>query len=905
MPLNAGARLGSYEIVGAIGAGGMGEVYRARDAKLNRDVAIKIMPEALAADPVALSRFQTEAQAVAALSHPNILSIFDFGVEHGTPYAVMELLDGVTLRDVLGAPAARGSSESSTLRPAQGRPEPGRGTSSAARASGGAPRAVSHAVLPARKSIDYAAQISAGLAAAHARGITHRDLKPENIFITRDGRVKILDFGLAKVTGAGAVGPVSVLATVSPTTPGTVLGTVGYMSPEQVRGQTADHRSDIFSLGTVLYEMLSGQRAFSGPSAVETMNAILIDDPPELTRANVSLPTALDRIVRRCLEKNPEERFQSARDLGFALETLSGSSMSAPALGVTVVRKRRWLGAVVALAVIAVAVTAGIVVGRSTTAVSELSQIAFETKTFDPQAIFNARFMPDGQTIVYSAALEGNSPELFVSRPGAVAPQALGVPRTHLLSVSSKGELAVLTDARYLGHRLFRGTLARMPIDGAPRAWLENIREADWSPDGSTLAVIREAGLQDQLEYPVGKVLYQVGGYVSDLRISPDGNRVAFFEHPVRFDDRGFVKVVDREGAVRTLAGEYWGAEGLAWTPDGATILFSAADAGMDGYQPRAVSVSAGAAARLALPSVGSVLPLDTARDGRWIVIRNDDQLSIRALLPGSSVEREFPWLGSALGPSLSADGRMLLFTDQSQSAGTNYAVSLRKTDGSPAVRLGEGAPVGLSPDGTRALAHVFSPPQSVIYPVGSGEPVRLNNEPLERSVARAWFPDGKRVVVCGNEPSRPFRCYEQDLLGGRPKPLTPEGLDAGPIAPDSRTIVVTDAERKIQLLSVDAGATRPAPGVTPDDQVLGWSSDGRSLFVRSGSAVPARVERVDLATGRRTLIRELAPPDRAGLMTVGGISLVDDGRAYAYGYGKHVSRLFVVKGADTPAPRP
>src|ERR1700681_4052133 len=289
MTLTPGTRLGACEILAPLGAGGMGEVYRARDTKLNREVAIKVVPETLASDPTALARFQNEAQAVAALSHPNILSIFDVGAFGGAPFSVMELLEGKTLRERLNEGA-----------------------------------------VSSRKALEYATQIAAGLAAAHARGITHRDLKPENVFVTRDGRVKILDFGLAK-SNAPASGAASSEATLNVTSRGTVLGTVGYMSPEQVRGQTVDSRSDLFAFGAILYEMLAGRRAFSGPSPVETMNAILKEEPPELTRTNATLSPALDRLVRRCLEKSPDERFQSARDLGFALEALSGSSASSTA----------------------------------------------------------------------------------------------------------------------------------------------------------------------------------------------------------------------------------------------------------------------------------------------------------------------------------------------------------------------------------------------------------------------------------------------------------------------------------------------------------------------------------------------------------------------------------------------
>lgn len=774
------------------------------------------------------------------------------------PYAVMELLDGRTLREVLADGA-----------------------------------------LPPRKTIEYATQIAAGLAAAHARGITHRDLKPENVFVTREGRVKILDFGLAKVAAPAGAPAASLAATFSPTSPGTVLGTVGYMSPEQVRGQEVDHRSDIFALGAILYEALAGQRAFSGPSPVETMNAILKEEPPELTRANATLPPSLDRIVRRCLEKNPDERFQSARDLGFALEALSGTSSSSASM-TAVSRERRWVRPVLAVVAVVGALAVGVVAGRSTAQSVVPTQISFETKTFEPQMIFNARFVPDGQTIVFSAALEGNSPELFVSRPGAVAPQALGVKRAHLLSVSSTGELAVLTDTVYLGHRLFRGTLARMPIDGAPRPWLENVREADWSPDGSTLALIRDTGLTDRLEYPIGTVLHEAAGYLSDVRVSPDGNRVVFMEHPARYDDRGWVKVVDRGGTVRTLAGEYWGEEGLAWAPDGETILYSGGDAGSEAYQPHAVNVDGAPVSRPVLPSPGAVFLLDIARDGRWLVTRNDDHLSIRALLPGQSAEREFSWLGAAIGSSLSRDGRLILFTDQSQSAGTNYSVNIRKADGSPALRLGEGAAVAFSPDGTRVLAQLFNPAQlAVVYPVGAGDAIRLNPGPLERVQARQWVPDGRRVVVCGNEPSRPFRCYQQDLVGGLPAQLTPEGLDVGPVSPDAQRLVVIAPDRTKHIFSLADATRQPARGVMADDTVVAWSSDGRSLFVAETAAIPVRIERVDLDSGTRALVREVALPDRAGLLRLFGFSILNDGQAYAYTYWRRVARLFVVSGAS------
>ncbi len=301
MPLLPGVRLGPYEVLAPLGAGGMGEVYRARDTRLHREVAIKVLPATFSQDVDRLRRFEGEARAASALNHPNILTIHDFGSEGSAPYVVSELLEGETLREKL----------------AGGR-------------------------IPVRKGLDYAAQIARGLAAAHEKGIVHRDLKPENLFVTKDGRVKILDFGLAKLTlpESSAVPLTEVPTQTAGTEPGLVMGTVGYMAPEQVRGLSADARSDIFSLGAVLYEMLTGGRAFRGDTPVETMNAILKEDPPGGSLSTLEISPALARIVWRCLEKSPEERYQSARDLGYALEEAEASA-SAPPLAVTTAVPRR------------------------------------------------------------------------------------------------------------------------------------------------------------------------------------------------------------------------------------------------------------------------------------------------------------------------------------------------------------------------------------------------------------------------------------------------------------------------------------------------------------------------------------------------------------------------------------
>ena len=859
MAVQPGSRIGAYEILGLLGAGGMGEVYRARDTRLQREVAIKIIPDALASDAVARGRFETEARAVASLSHPNIIAIHDFGQEGPVAYAVMELLDGRTLREMLA-----------------------------------------DGPLAPRKAIDYGAQIAAGLAAAHARGVVHRDLKPENVFITRDGRAKILDFGLAKPAVPFAAADGTIAATYTPTSPGTVLGTVGYMSPEQVRGESVDHRSDIFSLGAMLYEVFSGKRAFTGSSAVETMNAILKEEPPELSIAHHALPPAIDRIVRRALEKDPAERFQSARDFGFALEALTGTSGSMPATVAAAPRKRRSAWPLAAALVLA-AGAAGFFGARAVSRTAPIEPITFTPRTFDPQIIWTARFVGDDGTIVFSSSPRGLSPDLFVARSGASAPQQIGPPGTHLLSVSSRGELAVLTDASFINQRLFRGTLARMTLDGSPRPWLENVREAEWSPDGMTLATIRVTNSEDLLEYPIGTILHRAPGYLSDVRVSPDGNHVAFFEHPVRYDDRGFVKIWDRGGSVRVLAGEYWGMEGLAWRPDGQAVLFSAA-AGTNGlYQVHEVSTSPGSTARPVMPSPVNMIMLDVRRDGRWLVLSTENRFSIRVRRPGAIKEIDLPWMDAEWVPRLNADGTLVMFTDGNQSAGGNYAVALRKTDGSPPLRLGEGNGIDLSPDGKYALAYLFSPtPRIVVYATGAGEPRTVDTAPIENAQPIKWFPDSRRIVICGNEKSKPARCFSKDVAGGPLTPLTPEGYtQPGPFSPDGSVMVVQSADGTGHLLSLKDGALRRFNGLTGNDGVFAWTPDGRGLFV--GASVDMRVDRLDLTTGQRTpaMQFELAGlPGIKGGGGVGGISITPDGRGYAYYYISMPSRLFEINSA-------
>jgi eukaryotic-like serine/threonine-protein kinase len=837
----------------------MGEVYRARDTRLGRDVALKLLPASFSSDPDRLRRFEQEARTVAALNHPNILAVFDVGTDDGTPFLVTELLEGETLRERL---------------------QRGR--------------------LPVRKALEIGTQLAQGVAAAHDKGIIHRDLKPANIFLTADGRVKILDFGLAKLAepmaseSSQTESPTEIAAVTPQTGAGVVLGTAGYMSPEQVRGQPASACSDIFALGTILYEMLSGRRAFERDSTAETMVAILKEEPPELSGDDSQVPPALDRVVRHCLEKNPAERFQSARDLAFHLESmLAGSTASAPALPV---RKRfSWKRLLVPLGVLVALVVGAAAERLLRLAPTSTADISYSPMDLQPEAIFNARFGPDGTTVVFSAAVKGNTPELLIKRPDAPAAQSMAAQDVQLLSVSSKGEMAVLTGARYTSNWFFTGTLAEMPLEGgAPREILQDVQDADWSPDGSGLAIVREASGESRLEYPIGRVLYQTAGFVSAPRFSPNGKEIAFFDHPYRYDDRGRVAVVDLEGHVRVLPSVYVALEGLAWTRSGREIVFSGAPG--DGLNLTVYAVNLSGKTRKVLGDVGDVRILDVSQAGNLLLAEDGQVSQIMALPSGTAGESNLSWLNFSYSPVISADGKTVVFTEAS--IGEKYGLCLRKTDGSPVVRLGDGNAQDLSRDGEWALSIVpNSSMQLVLYPTGAGEKRVLDRGGIESYQSAQFFPDGKRVLFCGNEPSQPTRCYAQPIDGGPPQAVTPEGTSAGLISPDGKEVLVQNAEGKHLIYPVGGGAARLVPWLTGRDVAIRWGLDGHSLLTYQAAEAPTRVERVDLSTGRRSLIKMLGPTDLTGVVGIWEVSLSDDEKSYAYSFVRILSRLAVVQG--------
>jgi dipeptidyl aminopeptidase/acylaminoacyl peptidase len=435
-----------------------------------------------------------------------------------------------------------------------------------------------------------------------------------------------------------------------------------------------------------------------------------------------------------------------------------------------------------------------------------------------------------------------------------------------------------------------------MPLEGgAPREVLEGVREADWSPDGKDLAIIRDVGGKDRLEYPIGKVLSEAGGYLSNPRFSPRGDRIAFFEHPIKYDDRGLVAVVDLAGKKTVLSEGYWGEEGLAWSADGREVMFSAGTA-YNNFKVYAVTLDG--RLRIALESAGGLTIHDVAPDGRWLATRDDFFRDMPVLAPGETVERDLSWLDLSAARALTPDGKMLLFSEESGSVGVNYAVALRQTDGSPVVRLGEGSAEDLSRDGKWALGVVPTTPQQlVLYPTGAGEPRRLERAGILSYDSAQFFPDGMRVLACGHEAGRAVRCYVQPVDGGVPRPVTPEGTTSGLVSPDAHLVLTTAAEG-LRVYPIDGGNPTTIPGTTADERVIRWDADGRSVLVFRGSEVPATVERIDISTGRREFVRKIGPVDPTGVLNVREVILSEDGKAHAYTFRRMLSHLFLVQGA-------
>jgi hypothetical protein len=809
----------------------MGEVYRARDTRLGRDVAIKVLPEAFAQDPERLRRFDGEARAASALSDPHIVTVFDIGREAGIAWFATELVEGTDLRALMDE------------------------------------------AMPVRKTIDLAGQIASGLAAAHEKGIVHRDLKPENVLISRAGLAKIADFGLAKLTEDAAGGSQLPTSDGHRTAEGVVMGTIAYMSPEQARGATVDFRSDQFSLGSILYEMLTGKIAFHRLSAAETLSAILRDEPDPLPE---SMPVTLRWIVERCLAKEPQDRYAATRDLAHDLErlrTLSGSGATSAATAPASASSRSnapfWIAAGIALLAAGTALYFALRPAPPPPAYQQL--------TFRHGDVVRAYFAPDGQTILYSATWEQGEPKTYLTRTNERDSTPLALPSGLLFAISPSGKVAIGIGPD--GDTLAETSLAAAP----PRALAEKVDFADYQPGTEKLAASRNG----RIEFPIGKVLYDPGpgGRVVHLRFSPRGDSIAFREDRAGASS---ICLVDLAGHGRVLSGGWSDLIGLAWNPTKNEIWFTAREGPKAGVLVLHAVTPSGRR-RLVAGAPGILILKDIARDGRVLLARWDARLSA-LFQPQTGPARDLSWYGFSVPKALSPDGKTMLFDEDD-------VVYVRPTDGiSPAVRLGEGIAQDLSPDGKWALAlPVANPDHLLLLPTGAGETKSLDTGGVTCQYA-AFFPDGKRIVLAGAKKGEHRRLYVLPVSGGSPLAVSPDDVGlALRIPPDGKHVPGWARPRALNLYPADGSRENPRtiPGVGEDENPQSWDSTGRFLFLVKGS----KILRFDISTGRKEPWMDLSDSAEGGVVDGDSVQLTPDGRFCAFTRFHSASELYLATG--------
>ncbi|MGZ6970699.1 MAG: hypothetical protein ACXVID_03470, partial [Thermoanaerobaculia bacterium] len=526
---------------------------------------------------------------------------------------------------------------------------------------------------------------------------------------------------------------------------------------------------------------------------------------------------------------------------------------------------------------------------------------SFKRLTYGRGPVWSARFAPDGHMIVYSASWDGAlESRLYSVRAESPESLRLALPAGRVESVSSNGEMLILKLLQFSRGYARIGTLSQAPLSGsAPRDLLEDVGHADWSPDGSAIAVVRAPQWRYRLEFPAGKVLYETTGWISHPRISPKGDAVAFLDHPVFGDDRGSVAIVDRSGKKTTLSTGWESEQGVSWSASGEEIWFTATPAG-NARALYAVTVSGRQRSVATTPS-GMTLQ-DISRAGRVLFVQVNARRGFLGLLPGETKERDLSGPEWSYGPILSEDGKTAVFTEQGEAGGPGYSVYLRKLDGSAPVRLGEGVAFALSPDGKWVLTCLLrsTPPSMVLLPTGAGEPRTFPKDAIDHSsgTVAAFLPDGKRIVFVGNESGRPPRVFVQDLQGGAARPVTPEGVIATLVSQDCKSLVIRMPEGGLALAPLEGGPSRPILGLEPGDNPLRWAENGRALFVGSTKrGFPARVFRVNAATGRREVWKELMPGDPAGITILAPAAISADGKTILFNYHQALSELYVAEG--------
>ncbi|MBL8914793.1 MAG: serine/threonine-protein kinase [Archangium sp.] len=900
-----GERFGHYDILAPLGAGGMGVVFRAKDTRLGREVALKTLPPENVTDPTRLQRFEAEARAASALNHPNVLAVFDVGREGETPYLVTELLIGETLRERLKS-----------------------GT------------------LPPRKVIELGVQVAQGLAAVHEKGIVHRDLKPENLFLTKDGLLKILDFGVARtLEGAAFHGSPQVeppTGTLPLTQEGAVMGTAGYMSPEQVRGRPADARSDLFALGAILSECLSGAMAFPGETPVERGYAILNTDPAPIT---VGAPPALIRVIHRCLEKDPAQRFQHARDLHFALEAITDGSGQTPLQGVPAAP--RWpTVAIVALALSVVAATFAVWqsqqprewnppnppsggplvptppmppsavanVARAATGAPALPRAVSKRVSYRNGTIVNARFTSDGRGVTYAGAFEHSPLKVFSGVLDGPEIRPASGPATLLFDVSAKDELALGqwsedTMQKGSGMVLSRGSLA----GGAARPLYENILWADFGP-GDLMVLSRIVDSKFVIECPPGNVIASSSEALSRARLSPDGKYVAYMRQPVVGDDRGTVEIVDRTGRPIAKSQAAWTLDGIAWSADGKEVWFSA---GYDDVARRLYALSLEGVQREIFSAPGSLRIFDVDSKGRVLAVAGITRSRMFGKMNGDATERSLSWLDGSMPLDVSSDGKALLFLEGFGPASTEVQTWLRRFDqeDDTPMLLGLGWGRALSPDRRWAIVSPKAPFNTLrLVPTGAGSERDLPAGDFQAITHVRFFPDGQRIAFGALDRENVPHIYVQSVADARDQPgLTLEPVRVGDDAysllaapsPDGKWLVGYQSKtHKSSLIPVDpaTGPIRTLDALPNGDFPIQWTPDAKKLWVwrrPKGVKAALRVEllQFDLTNGKEVSVNTIGPADPVGMEHIKGGIVTPDGASYVYTVNQQLDELYLIEG--------
>ncbi len=849
MSLSAGTRLGSYEIIAALGAGGMGEVYLAKDTRLGREVAIKVLPADVAADPERLARFEREARAVSALNHPHIVTLHEVGTSDRGPYLVLERIDGRSVRELLD-----------------------------------------DGPLPIRRLLTLGTQIAEGLAKAHAAGIVHRDLKPGNVMVTSDGFAKILDFGLAKLVwpelDADGLDAATTLA--GGTASGMILGTVGYLSPEQAAGRPVDYRADQFALGALLYEMATRVRPFKRTTLVESLAATISDDPEPLRSKRPDIPAPLEWLIDRCLSKDPGDRYASTSDLARELASLRDhlsdmvkmptGAMPAGRSGSSQ-RWRIWSAAMLACVAIGVA---AFVAARLTT---EVSMPSYRPLTFRRGVLTGARFGPDGKTIYYSGAYGEGSSHIYMTHLDRPESRPLDIAPGFLLGVSAKQELAVLLTGDRATYSSV-GTLVRIPaIGGTPRPLVENATYGDWAPDGEQLAVIREGG---RCEFPID---HAVAPRCGMIRVSPRGNMVAILH------GAGKLEILDLTGR-KVASDDMPLIFGLAWSHDGNEVWFTGSESGSS-HDRALYALRLAGTRRLVARVAGAMAVYDVAPDGKSALVGTGaGWVTVNASRSDGGREQSLDLFGRSDLVGVSADSKWLLI-DESREVGAG--AYLRSTDGKATIPFAGYAARGLSPDGAAVLVHPRNDLTHLeLLQVRGGNSRVIPLAPgleLVPNTPAFWSGDGRRLFTWlqpAGSNGLAARLYMRDAERPWQAISPPSAPGQFAVSPDGSVVAVRGPTEPVTLFSIDGRPPRRLEGER--GRPIHWSADAQQLFLAGPEPFPARIYRRNLVTGRVEPWRTIMPSDTSGVMFIGRVLLADNERFFAYQYSRALNDLYLVR---------